>query len=93
MTSEDWDMLPDVEDLEKIVNRELKKLEEFEKQKMMILVEEGKDYRIFKGKLLFIPYYVVENTSKAVQKSGVWNDVELTTYYFKTLKQIKNMLK
>jgi hypothetical protein len=93
MTSEDWDMLPDVEDLEKIVNRELKKLEEFEKQKMMILVEEGKDYRIFKGKLLFIPYYVVEDTSKAVQKSGVWNDVELTTYYFKTLKQIKNMLK
>jgi len=93
MTSEDWDMLPDVEDLEKIVNRELKKLEEFEKQKMMTLVEEGKDYRIFKGKLLFIPYYVVEDTSKAVQKSGVWNDVELTTYYFKTLKQIKNMLK
>ena len=93
MTSEDWDMLPDVEDLEKIVNRELKKLEEFEKQKMMILVEEGKDYRIFKGKLLFIPYYVVEDTSKAVQKSGVWNNVELTTYYFKTLKQIKNMLK
>jgi hypothetical protein len=35
----------------------------------------------------------VEDTSKAVQKSGVWNDVELTTYYFKTLKQIKNMLK
>ena len=30
MSSEDWDMLPDVEDLEKIVNRELKKLEEFE---------------------------------------------------------------
>ena len=28
--SEDWDMLPDVEDLEKIVNRELKKLKEFE---------------------------------------------------------------
>lgn len=25
---EDWDMLPDVEDLEKIVQRELKKLEE-----------------------------------------------------------------
>ena len=75
MTSEDWDMLPDVEDLEKI------------------LVEEGKDYRIFKGKLLFIPYYVVEDTSKAVQKAGVWNNVKLTTYYFKTLKQIKNMLK
>ena len=29
--SEDWDMLPDVEDLEKIVNRELKKLKEFER--------------------------------------------------------------
>ena len=28
--SEDWDMLPDVEDLEKIVNRELKKLKEWE---------------------------------------------------------------
>ena len=27
---EDWDMLPDVKDLEKTVNRELKKLEEFE---------------------------------------------------------------
>ena len=27
---EDWDMLPDVEDLEKIVQRELKKLEEWE---------------------------------------------------------------
>ncbi len=30
-SSEDWDMLPDIEDLEKIVNRELKKLEEFER--------------------------------------------------------------
>jgi hypothetical protein len=29
--SEDWDMLPDVEDLEKIVNRELEKLKEFER--------------------------------------------------------------
>ena len=28
--SEDWDMLPDVKDLEKIVNRELKKLKEWE---------------------------------------------------------------
>jgi len=31
VSSEDWDMLPDVEDLEKIVNRELKKLKEFER--------------------------------------------------------------
>ncbi len=29
-SEEDWDMLPDVEDLEKIVQRELKKLEEWE---------------------------------------------------------------
>ena len=29
-SEEDWDMLPDVEELEIIVNRELKKLEEFE---------------------------------------------------------------
>ena len=28
--SEDWDMLPDVEDLEKIVNRELEKLKEYD---------------------------------------------------------------
>jgi hypothetical protein len=27
---EDWDMMPDVEDLEKIVDRELKKLENIE---------------------------------------------------------------
>lgn len=31
-TTEDWDMLPDVEDLEKIVDRELKKLEEWENE-------------------------------------------------------------
>ena len=29
-SEEDWCMLPDVEDLEKIVNRELKKLEEID---------------------------------------------------------------
>tara|TARA_Y100001937_G_scaffold105419_1_gene146256 strand:+ start:1523 stop:1657 length:135 start_codon:yes stop_codon:yes gene_type:complete len=28
--SEDWDMMPDVEDLEKIVNRELEKLKEYD---------------------------------------------------------------
>ena len=31
-TTEDWDMLPDVEDLEKIVDHELKKLEEWENE-------------------------------------------------------------
>jgi len=30
-SEEDWCMLPDVEDIEKIVKRELKKLEEFER--------------------------------------------------------------
>lgn len=30
-SEEDWCMLPDVEEIEKIVNRELKKLEEFER--------------------------------------------------------------
>ena len=28
--SEDWDIMPDVEDLEKIVNRELEKLKEYD---------------------------------------------------------------
>ena len=29
-SEEDWDMLPDVEDLEKIVKREIKKLKEYD---------------------------------------------------------------
>ena len=56
----------------------------------MTLVEKGKDYRIFKDKLLFIPYYVVEDTSNATQKGGVWNGVKFTTHYFKSLKKVKN---
>ena len=60
---------------------------------MLTIVEKGKDYRIFKGKLLFIPYYVVEDTSKATQKGGVWHGVKHTSYYFKTLKQVKDKLK
>ena len=60
---------------------------------MMTLVEKGKDYRIFKNKLLFIPYYIVEDTSKAVQKQGVWYGVKHTNYYFKSLKQVKKLIK
>jgi len=34
---------------------------------MMTLVEKGDDYRIFKDKLLFLPFYVLEDSRKAVQ--------------------------
>ena len=57
---------------------------------MMTLVETGDNYRIFKDKILgLIPYYVLENTSNAVQKQGAWYDVKHTTHYFKSLKQVK----
>ena len=57
---------------------------------MMTLVEKGENYRIFKDKVLgIVPYYVLENTSNAVQKQGVWYGVEHTTYYFKSLEQVK----
>tara|TARA_B100000902_G_scaffold295781_1_gene282672 strand:+ start:189 stop:374 length:186 start_codon:yes stop_codon:yes gene_type:complete len=59
---------------------------------MMTLVEKGKDYRIFKDKLLFIPYYVLEDSRKAVQKQGVWYGVELTKHYFKSLNKVKKLL-
>ena len=49
---------------------------------MKTLVEEGKNYRIFKDKLLFLPYYVLEDSKKV-----------FTIYYFKTLKQVKSNLK
>ena len=49
---------------------------------MMTLVDKGKDYRIFKDKVLFLPFYVLEDSRKAVQKQGVWYDVKLTTHYF-----------
>ena len=59
---------------------------------MMTLVEKGKDYRIFKGNLLFLPYYVVEDTSNATQKGGVWYGVKFTNHYFKSLKTVKKTL-
>ena len=60
---------------------------------MMTLVEKGKNYRIFKDKILgIIPYYCLEDTRNAVQKQGVWYGVKYTYYYFKSLKQVKSNL-
>ena len=62
-------------------------------KKMMTLVEKGKNYRIFKDKILgILPYYCLEDTSNAVQKQGVWYGVKHTNYYLKSLKQVKNNL-
>ena len=59
---------------------------------MMTLVEQGDNYRIFKDKLLFLPFYILEDSRKAVQKQGVWYDVKLSTHYFKSLKKVKQLL-
>lgn len=58
----------------------------------MTLVEKGNDYRIFKGKILFVPYYVLEDSREAVQKQGVWYGVKLTNHYFKSLNKVKKLL-
>tara|TARA_B000000557_G_C20807401_1_gene458360 strand:+ start:379 stop:558 length:180 start_codon:yes stop_codon:yes gene_type:complete len=59
----------------------------------MKCVETGKDYRIFKDNILgFIPYYILEDTRKAVFKSGVWYNVKLTNFYFKTINQVRKSL-
>ena len=59
---------------------------------MMTLVDKGKDYRIFKDNVLFLPFYVLEDSRKAVQKQGVWYDVKLTTHYFTSLNKVKQLL-
>ena len=56
-------------------------------------VYDGKQYRIFKDTILGYPYYILEDSTKAVQKMGVWYDVKITNYYFKTLKQVKKLMK
>tara|TARA_Y100001937_G_scaffold53244_1_gene73460 strand:- start:853 stop:1104 length:252 start_codon:yes stop_codon:yes gene_type:complete len=57
-------------------------------------IAEGYNWRIFQDKILGIwSYYILEDSSKAVQKQGVWYDVKITNYYFKTLKQIKSSMK
>ena len=58
----------------------------------MTLVDKGKDYRIFKDKVLFLPFYVLEDSRKAVQTQGVWYDVKLTTHYFTSLNKVKQLL-
>ena len=54
-------------------------------------VAEGHKYRIFKNTILGYPYYILEDSSIAVQKQGVWYDVKITNYYFKTFKQVKKL--
>ena len=55
-------------------------------------VAEGPKYRIFHGKLLwFWPYYILEDSSKSSKSQGVEYNVKLTTYYFKTLIQVKKL--
>ncbi len=56
-------------------------------------VYNGKQYRIFKDTILGYPYYILEDSSKAVQKQGVWYDVKISNHYFKTLKQVKKLVK
>jgi len=55
-------------------------------------VAEGNKYRIFHGKILWIwPYYILEDSSKSSTRQGVEYDVKLTTYFFKTLSQVKKI--
>ena len=56
-------------------------------------VYNGKQYRIFKDTILGYTYYILEDSSKAVQKQGVWYDVKISNHYFKTLKQVKKLVK
>tara|TARA_Y100000816_G_C25668113_1_gene354252 strand:- start:287 stop:466 length:180 start_codon:yes stop_codon:yes gene_type:complete len=59
----------------------------------MTCVEEGKDYRIFRAWIMYIfPYYILEDSRNAVFKGGTWLEVKITNHYFKTLKQVRNML-
>ena len=60
---------------------------------MMTLVEKGKNYRIFKDKILgIITFYTLEDSTDAVQKQGVLYNVKLSNHYFKSLKQVKEKL-
>ena len=55
-------------------------------------VAEGHKYRIFYGKIMWIwPYYILEDSSKSSTRQGVEYDVKLTTYFFKTLSQVKKI--
>ncbi len=61
---------------------------------MMTLVEKGENYRIFKDKFFgWLPYYVLEDTSNASQKQGVWYGVKHSKHYFTSLEKVRGQLK
>jgi len=56
---------------------------------MMRLEKQTEKYRIFSDKRLGIwPFFVLEDSSKAVQKQGTWIGVKFQNFYFKSLKQV-----
>ena len=56
---------------------------------MIKLQKETEKYRIFADKKLGIwPYFILEDSSKAVQKQGTWIGVKFRNFYFKSLKQV-----
>tara|TARA_Y100001938_G_C7846517_1_gene308684 strand:- start:91 stop:306 length:216 start_codon:yes stop_codon:yes gene_type:complete len=58
----------------------------------VVKVAEGNKYRIFHGKLLWIwSYYILEDSSKSFYRGGTEMEVKLTTYYLKTLNQVKKL--
>ena len=55
----------------------------------MRLEKQTEKYRIFSDKRLGIwPFFVLEDSSKAVQKQGIWIGVKFQNFYFKSLKQV-----
>ena len=55
----------------------------------MKLEKETEKYRIFRDKRLGIwPYFILEDSSKAVQKQGTWIGVKFQNFYFKSLNQV-----
>ena len=60
----------------------------------MLLKKETEKYRIFANKRLGIwPFFILEDSSKAVQKGGTWIGVKFHNYYFKSLKQVIKIAK
>ena len=56
---------------------------------MIKLQKETEKYRIFADKKLGIwPYFILEDSSKAVQKQGTWIGVKFYNFYFKSLNQV-----
>ena len=58
----------------------------------MTLVEDGGNYRIFRGKTLgLIPYLLLEDSRKAQQKGGTWIGVRFKKYYFRSVDYVRNV--